>query len=140
MSEELPPIVKAVFRQLDADTTLRTLAPGGIHFAQGPQEIALPCVLIMLPEPVETVPEFKRTAYVVGTVRVFACDESASAKEAQAIADRVEVLLRDQPLDAGSQWHWMSTEQTGYLAELIDEEDLSYQRRGANYRVMMCPI
>lgn len=137
MSDNLPPIVRAVFRQLDADPTLRSLAPGGVHFAQGPEDIPLPCVLITMPDAVQSIQEFGRTAYEDGTVRVFACDESASAVEAQAIADRIDWLLHDQRLDTGPDYAWMATFRTAVHAELVDEDDLAYQRRGGSYRVLM---
>jgi Protein of unknown function (DUF3168) len=135
----LPPIVRGVVQRLTADAALMAQVPGGVHFEQGLQDKPLPCVIVSTPDAGETTNDFQGIAFVRQLVQVIAADEGSSANRAQAIADQVNVLLIDAPLDLSPDWFWMSTLQEPFYTLRVPEADLSYQRRGAGYRVMACP-
>lgn len=127
----------AVIAVLANDSSLTSLAPGGVFRDVAPQGVSVPFVIVsqMAHEDRYGVGS-SRAAFEIVTYLAKVVDQSNSGTNAQTAANRVNTLLHGATLSATG-YHAMLCERTERVAyvEVDDQSDRRWQHRGGMYEV-----
>jgi predicted esterase YcpF (UPF0227 family) len=122
-----------VMTVLQADATLATAAPGGVHRHVAPESVAEPFVIVS-PQINTPTNQFGGEAYEVARIQVKAVANSTSGSGAQTAADRIDVLLNHATL-AITGYAQMLSERVETFEYIERDGDHRWQHRGADYQV-----
>jgi hypothetical protein len=132
------PIEEAVITALRADSTLDTLAPGGVWQDIAPPNCGEPFVIVTLQAHSETYEQTETTAFETGHVLVKAVGQYTTRAAVKAAAARIYAILQ----------HATITISGGYAMDCSREERIAYvepdgpmrwQHAGGIYQVMADP-
>lgn len=129
----------ALIARLASDSTLATLAPGGVYRDTAPQGARTPFVIV---SQVAHEDEYSIGSQAFEQIRylVKAVDLQTSATSAQAVADRLQALLQVTTLTmTGYRSVLIQREERVAYVEVDDASDRRYQHRGGVYLVMVEP-
>lgn len=127
----------AVIAALANDATLTGLAPGGVYRDIAPQGVSRPFVVVTLQAHEDALNLGRAAAFERATFLVKAVDANTSGTTAQAIADRIQVLLQNAALSiTGYRCVDVHREERIAFVETEDNGDRKWQHRGGLYVVM----
>lgn len=137
----LPPdtsdIDAAILAKLGSDAALLALAPNGVYFDLAPAG-STRFVIVSLVDAHDE-PQYGGTAYedLLYAIEYRELRQATTASNAKAAAQRIRVLLEDQPLVvAGYRWMTVHRERAERQTESDDvDASIKWNRRGGQYRV-----
>jgi len=133
-------IDQAVMAKLRGDTSLASLAPGGIYPDVAPKGAADAGVFVVVGmQAHEDVAQLQgQTAYETPRYLVKAVGQGIDGAAAIAAYDRIHVLLQHQALTVTG-FHWMDTVRESRVRYVEQDGPISWQHVGGVYRVEADP-